>query len=460
MVGGADCSGCSRRDFLRLAAGGATLLATGAGCGSGTNSATPKGTPTTAAGAKGKPTLRIAQWTNYVTGYDRWWDEEYTKRWGERNGVEVTVDHFDINQASAHADAEVASQRGHDLFHLNLASAAPFEDHVIDHREILEEVEAKVGSMTPFVERSVFNPKTQKYFAFPDFWTPNPVHYRTDLWSAIGLSPGTWEDVLAAGGRLKAQGHPIGIGMGPDPESNVILLGLMHAFGASIQNEDSNVVVNSPATVEAVKLGAAIFRSAMTDDVLNWDITSNNRYLISGRGSLILNGLPAIRALEAQDPAMAAKVGLLPVPAGPAGRASPYVVSLYVIWRFSENQEMAKRFLVDLATDYRDPFLQSQFVQVPSFPGAVRDFADQVAKDPRAQPTDKYGFLTTAMSWTTNVGHPGHTNAAADEVVKASLISQMFAAAARGEMSAEDSVRAAEAKIKPIFEKWREQGKI
>jgi len=36
----------------------------------------------------------------------------------------------------------------------------------------------------------------------------------------------------------------------------------------------------------------------------------------------------------------------------------------------------------------------------------------------------------------------------------------MFAAAARGEMSAEEAVRAAEAKVKPIFDKWREQGKI
>jgi hypothetical protein len=36
----------------------------------------------------------------------------------------------------------------------------------------------------------------------------------------------------------------------------------------------------------------------------------------------------------------------------------------------------------------------------------------------------------------------------------------MFAAAARGDMSAEDAVLAADAKIKPIYDKWREQGKI
>jgi multiple sugar transport system substrate-binding protein len=127
-------------------------------------------------------------------------------------------------------------------------------------------------------------------------------------------------------------------------------------------------------------------------------------------------------------------------------------MSIYVIWKFSENQEAAKRFLVDLASDYREPVVESRFLQLPSFPGAVDDLP--------ALLSDRYRLLAGAAEWTTNVGYPGHTNAAIDEVVNTSLITQMFAAAARGEMSAEESVRAAEAKIKPIYDKWREQGKI
>jgi multiple sugar transport system substrate-binding protein len=448
----------TRREFLRLAGGAA--VAAGVGCSSGSDKPKSTGGAPTTAGPKMGRTLRIVQWNNYVAGYDQWWDDEYTKRWGERNGIEVTVDHIDINQAQAHAEAEVASQKGHDLFHLNLGSPAPFEDDAIDHREIVEAVEAKVGKMTPVAEQSSFNPKTKKYFAFSDFWLPNPVHYRTDLWGPAGVRPDTWDDVLSAGSRLKAQGHPVGIGLGDDLESNITLVGLLHGFGASIQDEDANVVINSRAAVEAVKIGSAIFRSAMTDEVLGWDITSNNRYLVSGRGSMILNSIAALRAIESQDPGLAAKVELLPVPKGPAGRSSPYAVGLYVIWKFSENQEAAKRFLIDLATDYREPFIQSQYLQIPSFPGAVKDVGGLVANDARAQPPGKYGLLAGAAEWTTNVGHPGHFNAATNDVVRASIISQMFAAAARGEMSAEEAVRAAEAKIKPIFEKWRERGKI
>lgn len=95
-MSGADLA---RRDFLRLAAGGATLLAAGAGCNSGSDTAKSKAaTATTSVGGKGKSPLRIAQWNHYIAGYDRWWDDEYTRGWGERNGIEVVVDHFDINQ--------------------------------------------------------------------------------------------------------------------------------------------------------------------------------------------------------------------------------------------------------------------------------------------------------------------------------------------------------------------------
>jgi len=449
----------TRRGFLRVAAGAAVAVATGAGCNSGSDK--PKSSPGAAkAGADGERTLRIAQWNHYVAAYDQWWDNEYTRRWGEKNGIEVIVDHFDITQLPAQAEAEVAAQRGHDIFRLGLASPAPFEDEVIDHREIVEEVEAKVGKMTPLAERSIFDPKTRKYFGFSDHWVANPAHYRSDLWDPIGLRPDTWENVLAAGNRLKAAGHPIGVGMGLDSESNFNLMGLMHAFGASIQDEEANVVINSPATVEAVKMGAAIFRAGMTEEVLSWEIPSNNRVLASGRASLILNSVAAIRAIESQDPDLAAKIQLLPVPRGPQGRLGPYSVSGWMIWKFSQSQEAAKQFLVDLATDYLEAFTQSQYFQIPSFPGAIKDLGELVANDARAQPPGKYALLAGAADWTTNLGHPGYSNAATDEVVKASLISKMFAAAARGEMTPEEAVKAAEAQMTPIFEKWREQGKI
>jgi multiple sugar transport system substrate-binding protein len=436
-----------------MAGGGAALLATGSAC--------ARRAPT-AVGGKARPTLRIAQWRHAIPTYDAWFDNEFAKRWGDAHDVDVVVDHIDLAEVPARAEAEVAARGSHDIFGF-VYPPPSFEDEVIDHRELVEEVQAKLGTLTPVVERSIVNPKTKKYFGFCDGWAADPVNYRADLWEQAhaGGTPDTWEHVLQDAPKLKALGHPLGIGMSQEIDSNLILMDLMHSFGASIQDEESALTINRPATVDAVKLGAALYRAGMTDDMFNWDPYSNNRFLAAGTGSFILNAISAVRTIEGQLPELAPNVRLLPPPAGPAARLGlPHVVSIYVIWKFSEHQEEAKRFLVDLALSGRDAFIQSGFYNLPAFAGGVPDLDRLVSNDEHAQPPDKYSLLRDAASWSTNLGHPGHAHAAMEEVFNRFIIPKMFAAAARGETTAADAVAAAEVEIKRIFDKWREQGKV
>lgn len=86
--------------------------------------------------------------------------------------------------------------------------------------------------------------------------------------------------------------------------------------------------------------------------------------------------------------------------------------------------------------------------------------SDKPKKDPAARPQNKYALLADAARWSTNVGSPGPFNAAVDEVFNLSILPKLFSAAARGEKSPADAVAAAEAEMRPIFEKWRERGKI
>jgi multiple sugar transport system substrate-binding protein len=452
----------SRRDFLRLTAGAAAAATLGVACrddssgGAGGEAVKDQG----GQGGAERSTVRIAQWNHFVPAFDDWFDNDYTPRWGREHDVRVTVNHLPLTELTARAASEVAAQSGHDLFQFTGAPSA-FEDEVLDLRELIEEVEGKLGKMAPLVERSVYNPKTDKFFGFSDSWVPNVLHYRTDLWEPLGR-PDSWQQILAAGPTLKSSRHPIGIGMSSslDFDSSWSLLALMHSYGASVQDEEGSLTINSPATVEAVRLGAALYQTGMTDDVFLWDSSANNRYLASGRGSLILNAISAVRAIETQDPELAAKVALLPTPDGPSGRHASYVVNDYVIWKFASNPDGAKQFLIDLALASRDSVVRSDLYNLPSFPGSVPDLGDLAAADPRARPPGKYGLLGEAQSWSTNVGYPGYTNAAMDEVFNQFLLPKMFAAAARGEMSAEDAVKRAEAEMKPIFDKWRERGKI
>jgi multiple sugar transport system substrate-binding protein len=72
----------------------------------------------------------------------------------------------------------------------------------------------------------------------------------------------------------------------------------------------------------------------------------------------------------------------------------------------------------------------------------------------------KYALIAHAQDWSTNVGHPGYANAAVDEVFNQYLIPKMVGAAARGEMTAEAAVAAAEKEVKAIYDRWRERGKL
>ena len=135
-------------------------------------------------------------------------------------------------------------------------------------------------------------------------------------------------------------------------------------------------------------------------------------------------------------------------------------MDVYSIWKFAENIEGAKQFLVDFMGNFRQAFQASAFYNLPCFPDTVPDLNTLIADDPQAKPRDKYAIFSDVSSWTTNVGFPGYANAAIDEIFSDWIISDMFAQAAKGAMSPSDALKAADKKVLQIFEKWRAKGKV
>ena len=446
----------SRRDFLKVAALTTAAAAGLPGCG-GEEEGGGEGVPKQVGGE-----LKIIQWSHFVPAYDEWFDKTYIPQWEKKNNVKVTVDHVDFAELPTRASAEVAAQSGHDLFWF-LSSPARFEDQVIDHQDVVEEIEKQVGGkMIEVCDKSTFNPKTKKRFGFSDNWVPDPAHWRTDYWGDAGYpdGPQTWDDVKAAGPKLKEAGHPLGIGISQDIDANMALIALGMCFGSYIQDEDHNVTINSPETVEAVKFMSEVFKGGMTNEVFAWDASSNNRFYVSGKGSLILNAISAVRTAETDAPDIAANTLLAPVPEGPNGRQGlEHVLGVYIIWKFAKNQDAAKKFLVDLAVNYKDAFINSKFYNFPSFPDTVPDIDQLVATDDVAKPPDKYAILADFKDFSLNVGSPGYTNPAVDEVFSKFLIPQMYAEAARGG-DAQEAVSAAEKQVNAIYDQWRSLGKV
>jgi multiple sugar transport system substrate-binding protein len=241
----------------------------------------------------------------------------------------------------------------------------------------------------------------------------------------------------------------------------VTLRSLLWAFGAAEQDEAGQVAINSPATVEAVKLMAALYRESMTGDVFMWDAGSNNRAFVWGQASIIQNAISAIRSMEKSNPLLAQKALLAPPAAGPAARlAAANVMHCYVLWKFSDKADLAKRFLIDLVAAAETSFRASEFYNLPSFSRAVPDLTRKLdapgagRKPAPGQPAGRYGLLADAASWSTNPGHPGYVTPAVDETFQRGIIPAMFARAARGDQSPEASVRTAEAEMRRIYARW------
>ena len=406
--------------------------------------------------ARKRRTLRIAQWAHYVPKYDQWFDKVFTKEWGEKNNTNVIVDHIAATEVPARGAAEAAAGKGHDLFHF-IAPPAAYERSVLDHSDVVKEIERRHGEMIPLARRSTFNPKTGKFFALSDSFAPDPGNYRIDLWTDAGYpkGPDTWEDLRIGGAKIrKKSGHPVGIGFSQEQDSNMALRALLWSFGGAEQDEQGRPALDSKNTIEALKFARALCRETETAEVFTWDPSSNNRAMISGRCSFVQNAISVTRSAEKDNAETAPKIGLTPALAGPVRRiAAEHLMSCYVVWKFAENPEGAKQFLVDFIDAFASVFRESGFYNLPCFPSTVPDAAQQLAADP-APPAGKYALLSTALDWSTNIGYPGYATAATDEVFNTFVIPTMFARVARDEVTAEAAVKAAHAEIVRIFGKW------
>jgi multiple sugar transport system substrate-binding protein len=163
---------------------------------------------------------------------------------------------------------------------------------------------------------------------------------------------------------------------------------------------------------------------------------------------------------ELAYPKMSRKIQLAKTPQGPVRRMGQYYVPGYFIWKFADNIEGAKQFLIDFVGNLRKAFVASKFRDFPCFPDTTPDLKSLIAKDSRGLPPTKYNVLKDVPDWTTNMGFPGYANAAIGEVAAMNVIPDMFSKAATGEAKPEDAVKEAETACKDIFDKWTEKGAI
>jgi len=440
--------GMTRREMIKTA--GRVALATGMG---------PAFLFPERAQAQQK-TLKICQWSHFVPAWDTWFNKTYTVEWGQKNNVTVIVDNVNTVDLPAKAASEVSARKGHDLF-MHLSPPASYEAQVIDMTHVYQEVEKKHGKMIDLAHKSTFNPKSKKYFAFSDAYTPDPGNWQKDWWMEAGYpnGPDTYDDLLNGARKIRKAdktGPPCGLGLSQELDTSMAMRAILWSFGGAEQDEAGNVTINSKNTIEALKYMKALYQDTETPEVFTWTPPSNNQAMLAGRVSYVANAISITRQSEREHMLIDSKIMISRALRGPVQRiAAEHVMNCYVIWEFAEQKELAQKFLIDYMDHFHESFIAGQFYNFPCFPHTVPDLQKEIANDPRANPPDKYKVLGDVLDWATNVGYPGYATPGIAEAFGLWVIPTMFAKVARGDESAEDAAKAAEGEYKRIFARWK-----
>ena len=164
-------------------------------------------------------------------------------------------------------------------------------------------------------------------------------------WDKAQTDKWTWDAYVESAQKLHKAGFPIGLPMGQTSDAVDWVGGLFNAYGVVFIDGKDNIKINSDQTRQAMEVARKIME-ASPPEVFAWDDAGNNRWLISGKGSGIMNPPSAWAVAKRDNPKVAEQCWTHPVPKGPNGRFVGQLPQFYGLWKFSKNKQAAKDLLL------------------------------------------------------------------------------------------------------------------
>jgi multiple sugar transport system substrate-binding protein len=387
--------------------------------------------------------LSMLSWAHFVPQADQAL-QEIGKRFEKATKIKIRFDHLQEPQMAAKLAAEVQTGTGHDLLMLRMHLPLLHATNLVDMSDVVDALTKKYGPMYDFCQEAAYN--KDRWVAMPTYHGSFPGSYNKKYFDEVDEKPpDTWEDLVRAGKKMKAKGHPVGIPVSQTPDAISTFGPIMWAYGAKAVDADGKTVtVDSPETAEAIEYVKRLYNEAMEPEVLSWDDASNNRFLTSGKGSWIANPQSAYLSVKTKNMPIAEDLYFQLMPAGPKGRHTTTFIRSLGIWKFSKNIEPAKEF-VNFFFDqeqYNDYVNAALAFDAPVFKSMQDHPVWKI--DPKYEPikeSARYGHL---------YGWPAPGDARSQQVTNNYIIPIMFAKAVGG-TSTNEVMAWAETEIKRIY---------
>ncbi|RZN32250.1 extracellular solute-binding protein [Bradyrhizobium sp. Leo121] len=315
-------------------------------------------------GAYAAGKLSMGFWDHWVPGANKTLTD-LVNEWAAKEKVEAQIDYITSqgNKILLTVSAEAQARSGHDI--LVMATWLPHAN-----AELLESVN---DIMAPIIQQNGAVNYTVEYLGQAGGkWLAVPSCVgsqikgpcsRIDLMKKYanidvqemypaGSPPKadnwTMDTFLRAAEACQKGGFPFGIGVGETADSTDTAGAIFQSFGAELVDAKGNLTVRTDAVRQALDFYKKLI-AFLPSDVAAWDDASNNKWLISGRGALIMNPPSAWAVAKRDAPQVAQQCWTHGFPAGPRGRFAPYVPFFWAIWQFSRNKAAAKSLLAHLS---------------------------------------------------------------------------------------------------------------
>ena len=337
--------------------------------------------------------LSVGFWDHWVPGANATLTK-LCNEWAAKEKVDLKIDY--ITSQGRKLLLTVASQgmakSGHDILPFATWSVAAQQRNLEPVDDIMKPLIKQNGNVAPVVE---YLGKLDGHWlgvpATPGSQMKGPCA-RIDLFKKhagldltrmypAGKSPDkklvenwTWETFLTVAEKCNKAGHPFGLGLGASSDSVDWVGAMFSAYGAQLVDSSGEITVDSDATREVMEYAKRL-ANQLPQAVYAWDDSSNNKWLISGKGALIMNPPSAWAVAKRDNPKLASQLWSFPAPSGPKGRHRIGLPFHWGIWNFSKNKSAAKSLLVYLSSRSSVEQLvnASGGYDIPGFSG-FRDF--------------------------------------------------------------------------------------
>ncbi len=415
-----------------------------------------------ARGAHAAGKLSLGFWDHWVPGAN----DILTKicqEWAEKEKVELQIDYIPSqgNKDLLTIQAEAQARSGHDVLSFRVWEASSHAADLEPVDDVMEAVIAQNGKVNPVVEYlGQHDGHWVGVPATPGSQLKVPCGRLDMLKEQAGLDiqamypadgPATdkaadwnWDTFLAAAEKCHKAGNPFGLGLGTTSDNVDWVGALFNSFGAHLVDAKGEIVVDSAEMAAALDYMKRL-SAFLPEDVIAWDDASNNRWLISGKGALILNP-PSTWAVAKRDaPQVAEKCWTFAMPKGPQGRFAPYLPFNWGIWQFSPNKSAAKSLLAHLSTRAAiERFVAgSQGYDIPGY-AAFNDFKTWAEEGP---PKGTLRHYPVAGDETYSIAASPAPPEIAVQIYSQATITKMVGRMVQGGASAEDAIAWAETEL-------------